>query len=156
MITMSSFHAMLIPILIGMIMLAIGFNFRDKNAGVLAMWLGMLMILATRDLQDPRQTQRINPTPLALVLTGSYTRSTSAHFEVDRLVFARLFALPCLFLICLMTLMASAPAQAVGLPGLLGSPAKPNPRRRNPLGNPWMKSSSRWRTISSAASCWLI
>jgi len=30
MITMSSFHAMLIPILIGMIMLAVGFNFRDK------------------------------------------------------------------------------------------------------------------------------
>ncbi|MBV4520800.1 hypothetical protein KVG88_12060 [Pseudomonas sp. SWRI74] len=47
MITMSSFHAMLIPILIGMFMLAIGFNFRDKNAGVLAMWLGMLLILAT-------------------------------------------------------------------------------------------------------------
>ncbi|CAI9003217.1 MULTISPECIES: hypothetical protein [Pseudomonas] len=47
MITMSSFHAMLIPILIGMIMLAVGFNFRDKNAGVLAMWLGMLLILAT-------------------------------------------------------------------------------------------------------------
>lgn len=47
MISMSSFHAMLIPILIGMIMLAIGFNFRDKNAGVLAMWLGMLLILAT-------------------------------------------------------------------------------------------------------------
>ena len=47
MISMSSFHAMLIPILIGMIMLAVGFNFRDKNAGVLAMWLGMLLILAT-------------------------------------------------------------------------------------------------------------
>jgi uncharacterized membrane protein len=47
MITMSSFHAMLVPILIGMIMLAVGFNFRDKNAGVLAMWLGMLLILAT-------------------------------------------------------------------------------------------------------------
>ncbi|MDD0998564.1 hypothetical protein M5G20_22235 [Pseudomonas sp. TNT2022 ID1044] len=47
MITMSSFHAMLIPILIGMFMLAVGFNFRDKNAGVLAMWLGMLLILAT-------------------------------------------------------------------------------------------------------------
>jgi hypothetical protein len=47
MISMSSFHAMLIPILIGMFMLAIGFNFRDKNVGVLAMWLGMLLILAT-------------------------------------------------------------------------------------------------------------
>ncbi|MBD9440261.1 hypothetical protein [Pseudomonas sp. PDM04] len=44
---MSSFHAMLIPILAGMILLAIGFNFRDKNAGVLAMWIGMLTILAT-------------------------------------------------------------------------------------------------------------
>ena len=47
MITMSSFHAMLVPILAGMIMLAIGFNFRDKNAGVFAMWIGMLTILAT-------------------------------------------------------------------------------------------------------------
>ena len=32
MISMSSFHAMLIPILTGMILLAVGFNFRDKNA----------------------------------------------------------------------------------------------------------------------------
>ncbi|MDI3355182.1 MULTISPECIES: hypothetical protein [Pseudomonas] len=47
MISLSSFHAMLIPILAGMIMLAIGFNFRDKNVGVFAMWIGMLMILAT-------------------------------------------------------------------------------------------------------------
>jgi hypothetical protein len=47
MITMSSFHAMLIPILAGMIILAIGFNFRDKNMGVFAMWIGMLTILAT-------------------------------------------------------------------------------------------------------------
>ena len=49
-------------------------------------------------------------------------------------MFARLFALPCLFLICLMTLMASAPAQAVGLPGLLGSPAKTQPEAQEPLG----------------------
>ncbi|MFW9082464.1 hypothetical protein ACOI9X_24790 [Pseudomonas sp. P2757] len=47
MISMSSFHAMLIPILCGMILLAVGFNFRDKNAGVFAMWIGMLLILAT-------------------------------------------------------------------------------------------------------------
>ncbi|MFJ3369843.1 hypothetical protein [Pseudomonas sp. NPDC086251] len=47
MISLSSFHAMLVPILAGMIMLAIGFNFRDKNAGVFAMWIGMLTILAT-------------------------------------------------------------------------------------------------------------
>ena len=47
MITLQSFHAMLIPILTGMILLAIGFNFRDKNAGVFAMWIGMLTILGT-------------------------------------------------------------------------------------------------------------
>ncbi|CAI8704886.1 transposase [Pseudomonas sp. IT-P253] len=47
MISLSSFHAMLVPILAGMIMLAVGFNFRDKNAGVFAMWIGMLTILAT-------------------------------------------------------------------------------------------------------------
>ncbi|MEJ8865050.1 hypothetical protein WKW88_14750 [Pseudomonas jessenii] len=44
---MSTFHAMLIPILAGMLLLAVGFNFRDKNAGVFAMWIGMLTILAT-------------------------------------------------------------------------------------------------------------
>ncbi|CAI8863649.1 Magnesium transporter [Pseudomonas sp. IT-P291] len=47
MISMSTFHAMLVPILAGMIMLAVGFNFRDKNAGVFGMWIGMLTILAT-------------------------------------------------------------------------------------------------------------
>ena len=47
MISMSTFHAMLIPILAGMLLLAVGFNFRDKNAGVFVMWIGMLTILAT-------------------------------------------------------------------------------------------------------------
>jgi hypothetical protein len=47
MISLSSFHAMLVPILAGMILLAVGFNFRDKNLGVFAMWIGMLTILAT-------------------------------------------------------------------------------------------------------------
>ena len=47
MISMSSFHAMLILILIGMIMLAVGFNFRDKPLGVFGMWVGMLLILGT-------------------------------------------------------------------------------------------------------------
>ncbi|MCX7079915.1 MAG: hypothetical protein NTV76_11335 [Pseudomonas sp.] len=47
MISMSAFHALLIPILAGMILLAIGFNFRDKNAGIFSMWIGMLLILAT-------------------------------------------------------------------------------------------------------------
>ncbi|CAH0319448.1 hypothetical protein E3Z27_20460 [Pseudomonas mediterranea] len=47
MIPSSIFNAMLVPILAGMILLAIGFNFRDKNVGVFAMWIGMLLILAT-------------------------------------------------------------------------------------------------------------
>ncbi|MNY80339.1 hypothetical protein D3C86_2213380 [compost metagenome] len=47
MISMSLFNALLIPILTGMLLLAVGFNFRDKNAGVFAMWVGMLIILAT-------------------------------------------------------------------------------------------------------------
>lgn len=47
MISMSAFNSMLIPILAGMILLAIGYNFRDKNAGILSMWIGMLLILAT-------------------------------------------------------------------------------------------------------------
>ena len=47
MIPMSAFHAMLIPLLTGMILLAVGFNFRDKNLGVFGMWIGMLLILAT-------------------------------------------------------------------------------------------------------------
>ena len=47
MIPMSSFHTMLIPIVIGMILLAVGFNFRDKPLGVLGMWIGMLLILGT-------------------------------------------------------------------------------------------------------------
>ncbi|SCW89509.1 MULTISPECIES: hypothetical protein [unclassified Pseudomonas] len=47
MVPMSSFNTMLVPIIAGMILLAIGFNFRDKNVGVFAMWIGMLLILAT-------------------------------------------------------------------------------------------------------------
>ncbi|MFL1563829.1 hypothetical protein ACI77J_21875 [Pseudomonas sp. O64] len=47
MISMSSFHTMLIPIIIGMILLATGFNFRDKPVGVFGMWVGMLLILGT-------------------------------------------------------------------------------------------------------------
>ncbi|SDU87429.1 hypothetical protein [Pseudomonas mucidolens] len=47
MIPMSAFHSMLIPILTGMILLAVGFNFRDKNLGVFGMWVGMLLILGT-------------------------------------------------------------------------------------------------------------
>ncbi|MBN2992956.1 hypothetical protein JWR97_18460 [Pseudomonas cedrina subsp. fulgida] len=47
MIPLSSFHAMLIPILVGMLLLAVGFNCRDKPFGVFGMWVGMLLILGT-------------------------------------------------------------------------------------------------------------
>lgn len=49
-------------------------------------------------------------------------------------MFARLFALPCIFLVCLMTLLSVAPAQAAGLPGLLSSQAKAQPEAQEPLG----------------------
>ncbi len=48
-------------------------------------------------------------------------------------MFARLFALPCFFLVCLMTLLSVAPAQAAGLPGLLNQ-TKTQPEAQVPLG----------------------
>ncbi|PPK37941.1 mechanosensitive ion channel protein [Pseudomonas laurylsulfatiphila] len=48
-------------------------------------------------------------------------------------MFARLFALPYIFLVCLM-LLPVAPAQAVGLPSLLGGQAKAQPEAQEPLG----------------------
>ncbi|EJM61455.1 small-conductance mechanosensitive channel [Pseudomonas sp. GM49] len=49
-------------------------------------------------------------------------------------MFVRLFALPCFFLVCLMTLLPVAPAQAVGLPSLLSGQAKAQPEAQEPLG----------------------
>ncbi|MFY0747247.1 mechanosensitive ion channel family protein [Pseudomonas sp. NFX5] len=46
---------------------------------------------------------------------------------------SRLFALPCCFLIALLTLLPLSPAQAVGLPGLLGT-TKAQPQAEVPLG----------------------
>nr|WP_232925559.1 MULTISPECIES: mechanosensitive ion channel domain-containing protein [Pseudomonas fluorescens group] len=45
-----------------------------------------------------------------------------------------MFALPCCLLIALLTLLPLAPAQAVGLPGLLGGTSKPQPQAELPLG----------------------
>ncbi|WP_321848397.1 mechanosensitive ion channel family protein [Pseudomonas paraveronii] len=47
---------------------------------------------------------------------------------------SRLFALPRCLLIALLTLLPLAPAQAVGLPGLLGGTSKPQPQAELPLG----------------------
>ncbi|MGZ0783786.1 mechanosensitive ion channel family protein [Pseudomonas saponiphila] len=49
-------------------------------------------------------------------------------------MFARLFALPCYVLVCLLTLLPLSSAQAVGLPGLLGNQAKAQPQAEEPLG----------------------
>jgi moderate conductance mechanosensitive channel len=49
-------------------------------------------------------------------------------------VLARLFALPCCLLFCLLTLLPMAPAHAVSLPGLLGSNTKTQPQADVPLG----------------------
>ncbi|PUA42305.1 mechanosensitive ion channel protein [Pseudomonas protegens] len=49
-------------------------------------------------------------------------------------MFARLFALPCYALVCLLTLLPLSSAQAVGLPGLLGSQTKAQPQAEEPLG----------------------
>ncbi|SEB63240.1 Small-conductance mechanosensitive channel [Pseudomonas saponiphila] len=49
-------------------------------------------------------------------------------------MFARLFALPCYALVCLLTLLPLSSAQAVGLPGLLGNQTKAQPQAEEPLG----------------------
>lgn len=49
-------------------------------------------------------------------------------------MFARLFALPCYVLVCLLTFLPLSSAQAVGLPGLLGNQSKPQPQAEEPLG----------------------
>ncbi|UUQ66217.1 mechanosensitive ion channel family protein [Pseudomonas fuscovaginae UPB0736] len=48
-------------------------------------------------------------------------------------MFARLFALPACLLFCLLALLPLAPAQAVGLPSLLGSAEKTQPQPTEPL-----------------------
>lgn len=42
---MSAFQSMFLPVLAGLILLTVGFTNRERNAGVLMMWLGMLSIL---------------------------------------------------------------------------------------------------------------
>lgn len=42
---MSAFQSMFLPVLAGLILLTVGFTNRERNSGVLMMWLGMLSIL---------------------------------------------------------------------------------------------------------------
>ena len=45
----AAFHSMMIPLVCGMLLLTIGFNFRDRTSGVgvLMIWAGMLLIFGT-------------------------------------------------------------------------------------------------------------
>ena len=49
MIELSAFHSMMIPLVCGMLLLTIGFNFRERPSGigVLMIWCGMLLIFGT-------------------------------------------------------------------------------------------------------------
>ena len=49
MFEMSAFHSIMIPIVCGMLLLTIGFNFRERSSGVgvLMIWCGMLLIFGT-------------------------------------------------------------------------------------------------------------
>lgn len=42
---MSAFHSMLVPVLVGLFLLTVGFSLRDRNAGVLMMWVGTMGML---------------------------------------------------------------------------------------------------------------
>ena len=49
MISMSEFHSMMIPIVCGMLLLTLGFTFRERPSGfgVLMIWCGRLLIFGT-------------------------------------------------------------------------------------------------------------
>ena len=42
---MSEFQMMFLPVIAGLILLTVGFSMRERNSGVLMMWIGMLSIL---------------------------------------------------------------------------------------------------------------
>lgn len=44
---MDPVHSMLIPILVGMLLLCVGFTYQERAVGVFLLWLGMLCILGT-------------------------------------------------------------------------------------------------------------
>lgn len=39
---MSAFQSMFLPVLAGLIMLSVGFSFRERDIGVVMMWIGTL------------------------------------------------------------------------------------------------------------------
>jgi hypothetical protein len=44
---MNAFYAMLLPITIGMLLLCVGYSYRERGSGVFMIWVGMLLILGT-------------------------------------------------------------------------------------------------------------
>lgn len=42
---MNAFYAMLLPIIIGMLLLCIGFSYQERGGGVFMIWLGMMLML---------------------------------------------------------------------------------------------------------------
>jgi hypothetical protein len=44
---MDAFFSILLPVLAGMLLLCIGYNFQERNSGVFMIWLGMVSILGT-------------------------------------------------------------------------------------------------------------
>jgi hypothetical protein len=44
---MDAFFSILVPILAGMALLCIGYNYQERDSGVFMIWLGMIGILGT-------------------------------------------------------------------------------------------------------------
>lgn len=44
---MDAFHSMLIPIVTGMLLLCVGYSYRERGFGVLMIWVGMIVIIGT-------------------------------------------------------------------------------------------------------------
>ncbi len=42
---MSAFQSMFLPVITGLLLLTVGFSLRDRNVGVLMMWVGTLGML---------------------------------------------------------------------------------------------------------------
>ncbi|GFM88011.1 hypothetical protein PSCICO_34100 [Pseudomonas cichorii] len=44
---MDPFHSMLMITVIGMLLLSVGFSYRDRGAGVFMIWIGMVFVIGT-------------------------------------------------------------------------------------------------------------
>jgi len=44
---MDAFQSMLLPVVIGMLLLCVGYSYQERGAGVFSIWLGIVSILGT-------------------------------------------------------------------------------------------------------------